>query len=76
MSGHTAAKLAMMANQIARNLALEPEPARAMADHIIAFWTSRMIDTLLTDDDAASSLLPLAADAMARVKAARAAHGA
>ncbi|MFN3470089.1 MAG: formate dehydrogenase subunit delta [Novosphingobium sp.] len=74
MSAHTAARLAMMANQIARNLALEAEPAKAMADHVIAFWTPRMIDALLADHAAASSLEPLAAQGMARVKAARAAH--
>lgn len=35
---NTAEKLIMMANQIAANLAHEPDPAAATAEHIRLFW--------------------------------------
>ncbi|MFX8832878.1 formate dehydrogenase subunit delta, partial [Acinetobacter baumannii] len=31
-----------MANQIARNVAHEPDPVATVADHIVAFWSGRM----------------------------------
>lgn len=65
MSGHTADKLAYMANQIARNMALDVDPVAAMAEHITAFWTRRMIDMLLAEGG--KGLDPIAAQAMARV---------
>lgn len=36
------ANLVRMANQIARNLAREPDPATATAAHIRQFWEPRM----------------------------------
>ena len=72
MSAQPAEKLAYMANQIARNLAHDATPAVAVADHITAFWTPRMIDNLLAENTAA--LDPVAAEAMAQIGAARAAH--
>lgn len=38
----TADRLVMMANQIAANLAHEPDPAAATAQHIRLFWDPRM----------------------------------
>jgi formate dehydrogenase subunit delta len=35
-------RLVMMANQIAANLAHEPDPAAATAEHIRLFWDPRM----------------------------------
>jgi len=69
MSAHTVDKLAYMVNQIARNLAHDEAPVAAISDHIFAFWTPRMIDMLLAEGSA--GLDPVAAEAMARVKAAR-----
>ena len=65
MSGQTAEKLAYMANQIARNMALDDRPVASVTDHIVAFWTPRMIDMLLAESSAA--LDPIAAQAMARI---------
>ncbi|MFN3458651.1 MAG: formate dehydrogenase subunit delta [Novosphingobium sp.] len=65
MSGHTAEKLAYMANQIARNLVHDDKPVAAVADHITAFWTPRMIDTLIAQGSA--GLDSVAAEAMARI---------
>lgn len=65
MSGHTAEKLAYMVNQIARNLVHDDKPVAAVADHIVSFWTPRMIDTLIAQGSA--GLDPVAAEAMARV---------
>jgi formate dehydrogenase subunit delta len=42
MSAHTTEKLIYMANQIARNVTHEPDPAAMIADHIEAFWSPRM----------------------------------
>lgn len=67
MSGHTEDKLVRMANQIATNLALEADPEAAVADHIRAFWTPRMIDALANKPHA--GLNPLAAKAIARLRA-------
>lgn len=65
MSAHTAEKLAYMANHIARNLVHDEKPVAAVADHIVSFWTPRMIDTLIAQGSA--GLDPVAAEAMARV---------
>ncbi|MEP7348705.1 MAG: formate dehydrogenase subunit delta [Sphingorhabdus sp.] len=35
-------KLVMMANQIAANLATEPDPVAATAEHIRLYWDPRM----------------------------------
>jgi formate dehydrogenase subunit delta len=42
MSGDSVEKLVYMANQIARNLMHEPDPASATAAHIKAYWSPRM----------------------------------
>lgn len=42
MSGDTVGNLVRMANQIARNVAHEPDPVATVADHIVAFWSGRM----------------------------------
>jgi formate dehydrogenase subunit delta len=41
-------KLVMMANQIALNLAHEPKPAAAAAQHIRLFWTPQMREQIET----------------------------
>ncbi|MCW1383539.1 formate dehydrogenase subunit delta [Novosphingobium sp. KCTC 2891] len=46
MSSHTPEKLAYMANQIARNLAEQADPAAAVASHIRTFWNPAMIAAL------------------------------
>lgn len=43
----TADKLVMMANQIAANLAHEPDPALATAEHIRLFWAPAMKAALI-----------------------------
>lgn len=63
-------KLVMMANQIARNLAIrgEAEAVAETADHIARFWDPRMRATILAyaaTDGAA--LNPIAAAALARL---------
>ena len=52
MSGDSSAKLVGMANQIARNLTFEANPAAAVADHIDAFWTPRMKAQILAHGEA------------------------
>ncbi|NLR73263.1 formate dehydrogenase subunit delta [Novosphingobium sp. ERN07] len=69
MSGHTADKLTYMANQIARNMGHDEAPVASVADHIVAFWTPRMIGMLLAEQGA--GLDPIAADAMTRIAAGR-----
>lgn len=39
---NTPDRLVAMANQIAANLAREPQPAAAVAEHIRLFWDPRM----------------------------------
>jgi formate dehydrogenase subunit delta len=73
MSGQTVEKLTYMANQIARNLALDAAPVAAVADHITAFWTPVMIDMLVAHGSA--GLDPVAAEAMAKIASARAHAG-
>jgi formate dehydrogenase subunit delta len=60
-------RLRMMANQIARNLAIEGEDAAiaATAEHIRLYWDPRMKAAILADDRAALS--PIAAAAVARL---------
>lgn len=55
--------LIRMANQIAANLAHEPEPAAATADHIRQFWDPRMKAAIRAHDG--SGLSPAAARAIA-----------
>jgi formate dehydrogenase subunit delta len=57
----TTAKLVRMANQIARNLAHDADPAAAVADHIHAFWTVRMQQQLLAHGPEGLDPLALAA---------------
>jgi len=65
MSGQTVEKLAYMANQIARNMALDEKPVASVADHIVTFWTPVMIDMLIAEGR--SALEPIAADAITRI---------
>lgn len=65
MSSGTLAKLVMMANQIARNLALEGDPVAATADHIAAFWSPRMKDQIIAHGP--GGLDPVAQAAIARL---------
>jgi formate dehydrogenase subunit delta len=48
MSGDTGEKLVYMINQIARNVAHEPDPAAVIAKHVTTFWSPRM-KTILFD---------------------------
>lgn len=67
MSGKTDEKLVNMANQIARNLALDDNPVAAVAEHIRAFWSPRMVDALASM--ASAALDPVAAQALALLAA-------
>ena len=71
MSSHTPDKLAYMANQIARNLAHEPDPAAAVARHIHDFWSPRMKQMAFALGGA--GLDPAAREALARLAASAAA---
>lgn len=62
-------KLTYMANQIARNLALDAAPARAVAEHIRAFWSPEMKAALLAHGN--EGLEPIAAEALAQLGAKR-----
>lgn len=42
MSATTPERLVHMANQIAANMAHEPDPVAAVAEHIADFWTPAM----------------------------------
>jgi formate dehydrogenase subunit delta len=61
-------KLRMMANQIARNLAVqgEEEAVAATAQHIQDFWDPRMKAAIFADD--AEMLDPIAKAAVTRLK--------
>lgn len=65
-------RLVYMANQIARNLAVqgEDEAVAATADHIDKFWDPRMKAQLL--DHGEEGLCPIAARAMAALRDAEA----
>jgi len=65
MSAQSAERLVYMANQIARNLALDGDPAATMAEHIRAFWTPRMIEDLQLQIDV--ELHPIATEALSRL---------
>lgn len=65
------AKLVHMANQIAANLAQEPNPAAATAEHIRLYWDPRMRAGIVQADpsvlsDIARSALALLAQPEAR----------
>lgn len=63
----SARKLVMMANQIAANLAREPDPAAATAEHIRLFWDPSMRRDILAhgpeglSDTAAAAIRKLSA---------------
>ena len=65
MSASTPERLAVMANQIATNLALTDDPVAATAEHIHSFWTPGMQHTLITK--ALDRLGPVARAAMAHL---------
>ena len=65
MNSHTPEKLAYMANQIARNLALEPDAVGMVAQHIQDFWTPRMKHMAFALDGV--GLDPVAREAVARL---------
>jgi formate dehydrogenase subunit delta len=58
--------LVRMANQIATNLAHEPDPTAAMAEHIQLFWDPRMKKLIFDHGDA--GLSPVAAAAIAKLR--------
>jgi formate dehydrogenase subunit delta len=66
------AQLVRMANQIAANLAHEPDPVAATADHIRLFWDPRMRAGIARADSEALSDIARAALAQLRGDAARA----
>jgi formate dehydrogenase subunit delta len=47
---NTADRLVHMANQIAVNLATDPDPVGAMAEHIRMFWDPRMKQLISAHD--------------------------
>jgi formate dehydrogenase subunit delta len=63
----TADKLVMMANQIAANLAHEPDPADATAEHIRLFWDPWMKAGLR--DAGLDALTPVARAAFEKILA-------
>jgi formate dehydrogenase subunit delta len=65
-----AEKLAMMANQIARNLAVQGEAtaAAATADHIRRFWDPRMRAAIIAHAEAGGALDPVAREAVAMLE--------
>jgi formate dehydrogenase subunit delta len=65
MSAMTAEKLVYMANQIARNVLHEPDPAGMVADHIASFWTARMKDQIFAEGP--EGLDPVARKALERL---------
>lgn len=60
-------KLIMMANQIAANLAHEPDPALATAEHIRLFWDPGMRRSILENGN--EGLSPTAEAAVMRLTA-------
>jgi len=60
--------LVRMANQIATNLAHEPDPTAAMAEHIQLFWDPRMKKLIFDHGDDGRN--PVAAAAIAALKTA------
>ncbi len=59
--------LVRMANQIARNLEHEPDPAAATAEHIQLYWDPRM--KLMIFENGAAGLSEIAAAAISALKA-------
>ena len=62
---NSAQRLVHMANQIATNLATEPDPVGATAEHIILFWDPRMKRMIL--EHGREDLSPTAAAAIAQL---------
>jgi formate dehydrogenase subunit delta len=60
---NTSDKLVSMANQIAANLEHEPDPVKALAEHIRLYWDPRMKRMIAKADIAGMS--PVAAAAIA-----------
>lgn len=58
-------RLVHMANQIAANLAMEPDPVAATANHIRLFWDPRMKRLILEHGNAGLSII--AATAIAQL---------
>ena len=58
---NTTDKLVMMANQIAANLMHEPDPAAAVAEHILHYWDPRMRAMICGDNVKALSATATAA---------------
>jgi formate dehydrogenase subunit delta len=59
-------RLIHMANQIAANLATDPDPVGAVAEHIRLFWDPRMKQMIQAHDG--DGLLPTAAAAIAALQ--------
>jgi formate dehydrogenase subunit delta len=70
VSGDTVQRLVYMANQIARNLALDATPVASTADHIHAFWSPRMKDQIFSyvEQTGSEGLDPIASQALAALK--------
>lgn len=66
MSSTTHATLIRMANQIARELARENDPAGATANHIRLYWEPRMIAAIRVSGT--EGLSQIAAQAFARLE--------
>ena len=60
----TTGNLVRMLNQIAANLAHEPDPAWAVADHVELFWDPRMKRLIRANGDAGLSETAAAALAL------------
>ena len=58
--------LVYMANQIARNLAMEADPVTATAKHLSDFWDPRMKSMIIANHH--KGLDPVAAAAVARLE--------
>ena len=63
---NTTDRLVLMANQIAANLAREPDPAAATAHHIRLYWDPRM--KTMIRGSAISGLTDVAAAAVAQLE--------
>jgi formate dehydrogenase subunit delta len=63
---NTTERLVHMANQIAANLATDPDPVGAIAEHIRLFWDPRMKKLIFENDG--GGLAPNAAAAIASLK--------
>lgn len=64
---NTADRLVHMANQIAVNLATDPDPVSAIAEHIRTFWDPRMKQMIKSHDG--TGLTETAAAAINRLNA-------